>query len=355
MISTLLATAFIIAADAAALNGNDPVELCKGHSVAGKADLTYKHGLYTYTFSNQKNLDLFKADPERWGVQIGGACGSMGPLSGRGDGTRFTVYDGRIWLFASLGCKASFERDPANHVDKPDVDLKPTAEEAKAAKAILDKAVEAHGGWQAISGIKSFVWETSSPYKTSDGKDAAHIRTYGMKHPGHFYSGSVWEGGGAWNWGTTSEGRAHDGRDTFNLGGQELGYLQRDLIKQPIMLLRSSRDTTFRAKPVSISSTGYNGTGDAVQVQMLGKTVTMILDPKTHRIIATISRDRASGPYTAVTRAWSNYQKISGVEVPMTITVSYKGMQTDPAPRSYSSVRINDPLDEKLFVKPAGL
>ncbi len=352
MMTVLFAVAVLASPAQAALKGNDPVELCKGNTVVGKADLTHKHGLYTYQFSNQDNLDAFKKDPERWGIQLGGACGNMGPLSGRGDAERYWVYKGRIWIFASELCRATFSRDPENFLDMPDAPLKATVAEQKAARAILDKVVEAHGGWKAISGIKTFVWEYASTYKGSGGKDATYTETFGMQHPGVFYSGSAWETGSGYNYGTMKEGWGYDAIDKFALVKDELTYLQRNTIKHPILLLRASRDFAFAAKLAGQVKAEGLGTCDAVQVHTLGKTVTLLIDAKTHRIVGTQSRDRTGGPYRMVTRTWSDPKPVAGVLVPMTSLATYEGMKREATPRTYSSVRINDSKDAKLFVKP---
>ena len=49
-----------------ALAGFDPVRLCQGSEVAGRADLELVHGRYRYRFCDEETREIFRADPERW-------------------------------------------------------------------------------------------------------------------------------------------------------------------------------------------------------------------------------------------------------------------------------------------------
>src|SRR5262245_61503243 len=67
----------------------DVVGLVRDHQeVSGSAALTANRFGYVYLFSQETNREAFLKDPEKYEVQLGGACGKMGELSGRGSTDR---------------------------------------------------------------------------------------------------------------------------------------------------------------------------------------------------------------------------------------------------------------------------
>ena len=128
------------------LGGLDPVALAQGAQSKGSPDIYLDHFGYRYLFTSAKNREIFRADPLRHAVQMGGACGKMGPLSGKGSPERFFVHDGRIYLFASDSCRDRFKAEPQRYIDGPDAPPAGSDEDRRRAEALLDKAVEAAGG-----------------------------------------------------------------------------------------------------------------------------------------------------------------------------------------------------------------
>ncbi|MDX2268116.1 MAG: hypothetical protein NW208_08420 [Bryobacter sp.] len=108
----------------AALSGLDPVLLTRGEERAGLPELGRKHGEYTYQFASAATQSEFANDPERFAIQLDGACARMGANSGQGSPQRWTVYDGRIYIFASDGCKQGFLSNPRGHLETPEVALR---------------------------------------------------------------------------------------------------------------------------------------------------------------------------------------------------------------------------------------
>ena len=101
------------------LGGLDPVVLAGGEEAAGKADLWADHAGYRYRFVSTATRQRFLADPDRYGIQLGGACAFMagdGAPPGSGDPDRFLVHDGRIYIFATEGCRTGFRADPQRYI-----------------------------------------------------------------------------------------------------------------------------------------------------------------------------------------------------------------------------------------------
>jgi YHS domain-containing protein len=153
-----------------ALAGLDPVELCRGNDVHGKTGLVRDRNGYRYLFSSPDSMAAFDADPGRYEIQLGGGCGSMGPLSGAGDPDRYAVHDGHVYIFASDQCRQSFRMKPERYLEIPEV--APTTADMAAARAVgrtlLERVVEGVGGAQALDGLTELVVERRAERKSGE-------------------------------------------------------------------------------------------------------------------------------------------------------------------------------------------
>ena len=59
------------------LSGLDPVRLIEGRDVRGLESLWVDRGSYRYVFESAATRQQFLADPERYEIQLGGACAFM--------------------------------------------------------------------------------------------------------------------------------------------------------------------------------------------------------------------------------------------------------------------------------------
>jgi putative intracellular protease/amidase/YHS domain-containing protein len=101
------------------LRGLDPVLLARGREEPGRGDLVERHGRYTYAFASGETRDEFRSHPERFAIQLDGACAMMaksGAGPGSGDPDRFLVHEGRIYIFASEMCREGFAHDPKSYL-----------------------------------------------------------------------------------------------------------------------------------------------------------------------------------------------------------------------------------------------
>ena len=123
------------------LRGLDPVELAQGVEKKGVDAWTLDHGGSRYLFATEANLRAFETDPARFEIQLGGACGRMGPGSGRGSPSRFAVHDGRIYVFASDQCREAFLKAPEKFLDPDEPAPADDAAARAAGAALVEKAV----------------------------------------------------------------------------------------------------------------------------------------------------------------------------------------------------------------------
>ncbi len=322
-------------APTAVLKGLDPVELCSGREIAGKEDLTQVEAGYLYRFSSEANRLRFTRNPGKYGVQIGGACGNMGPLSGRGSTERWLVHDGRIWLFASEGCRNAFKTDPPNYLDAPDPRPTATPQDQREGRLLIDRAVAAHGGAEALDRLKTLVWLVRTPYR-SGARQEEYVQTFGVRFPNAYVQMESWEGQRIR---TTVQGKKGwvDARKRDPLVDSERRWLEKTRAHHPLVVLRARGDRDFIAKKL-----GEN----TVLVWTRGAATTLHLDPESGRVLKTESRERFGGPYTRVERTYSGWGEHDGVQVPTTWRVAGRGR--DGGVRTYET-RVNAPADMALF------
>lgn len=85
-----------------ALEGYDPVSYFDGGPIEGKASINTVHRGIVYQFSSLKNLNRFKAAPEKYEPAYGGWCAyAMGETGEKVkiDPETYTIIDGKLYLF----------------------------------------------------------------------------------------------------------------------------------------------------------------------------------------------------------------------------------------------------------------
>lgn len=98
-----------------AIQGLDPVMLIAGEETPGRQSLTIHYGRFTYRFATAESRGRFQKDPERYAVQIQGACPVRPDLEGRPE--IFLVHDGKIYFFYSEECRGKFEKEPEHYLE----------------------------------------------------------------------------------------------------------------------------------------------------------------------------------------------------------------------------------------------
>ncbi|MCG8460068.1 MAG: DJ-1/PfpI family protein [Holophagales bacterium] len=104
------------------LRGLDPVQLARGREVTGDPQIFEMHEDLRYHFASEESRLTFRAEADRYSIQLGAACARMaldGAPPGSGDMDRFLVHEGRIYVFASEVCRQVFQADPRRYLPDP--------------------------------------------------------------------------------------------------------------------------------------------------------------------------------------------------------------------------------------------
>ena len=109
-----------------AIRGYDPVAYFKSaDAVKGKKEFSYNYENATWYFSSQENLEIFKANPEKYLPQYGGYC-AYGTSDGDGHKAptqpdAWTVINGKLYFNYNKKVQTLWLKDTTELIRKADV------------------------------------------------------------------------------------------------------------------------------------------------------------------------------------------------------------------------------------------
>ena len=106
-----------------AINGYDTMAyFMLGKPVKGQDALATEWMGAKWKFSSQANLDLFKANPEKYAPQYGGYCayGVVQDNLVKVEPDQFTIRDGKLYLNYDADIQAKWLKDPAGFIKSAD-------------------------------------------------------------------------------------------------------------------------------------------------------------------------------------------------------------------------------------------
>jgi|GEM_PF-6620952 len=300
-------------ADKPALRGLDPVALTRGMELRGKSILKAQYLRYTYTFATQENLDTFLNDKVKYSIQLGGACGSMGPLSGKGNPDRFTVTDHKIYIFASNSCQKTF-----NSNRKLFTQFVPTKP-----KELLGTVEQGLKSWEAARSAHGIpektqlglVWIHDLPY-TQNGQTKIWRELYSLSGIESFFQHHFTVGtegfftgiGENTSWET-------DGSESFSLHPSERNMLRGTFLRHPYALLKSPSSSILGGefgKKLLDGTATYSFT-----INVKGVLTNVFLNESTKQIDSIEYTDYYKGRIQPVTRKFLEYKIDQGVSIPI--------------------------------------
>ncbi|MBX3096879.1 MAG: hypothetical protein KF812_08455 [Fimbriimonadaceae bacterium] len=311
------------------LTGLDPIELIAGREVAGKEEFSADYLRHHYRFVSAANRDAFLANTVRFAVQNGGACGSMGAMSGKGTPDRFAVVEGRIFLFASDGCRNSVVSNPAAYTAPlPAVPIATTSESSRA-KSMINRAIAAHGG-EAVRRMRSVSWGRATPYE-DQGQPKIWWSRYAILGPQKF---AKWEQSPTDRYYFVKYGSAAvDGGREGNYGVHpgEVRALTALCARNPMGVLMGL------SEPVKVTEDG-NGV-----VMVRDDIVFEVRFDRVGRIQNVRYRDYIAGPIGTVERDYGNYKSVNGVSLPMSSRSRLNGGEWGSS-QIFDEVIVNGPV-----------
>ncbi|MBS1715262.1 MAG: hypothetical protein JST30_13090 [Armatimonadetes bacterium] len=304
MLNLLALATLLEAKTELAIKGLDPIELQQGREVQGDPRFSVKYLRHEYRFASSARLKQFQKDPVAYAAQNGGACGKMGALTGKGSPDRFAVVNGKLFFFASDGCRTTFMASKDKYFAS--VGRRPAvrAVDKEAASSVFSKALKAHGG-RSLRALKGLFWTLETPYK-EDGLDKVWKTNWSFLAKDRYAHWEEWDKGRLFfvvNGKKAAEGKPGE---VYGVHPGELRALDAMFTRHPVGILLGNGAGVLT--PLKAGKGWTMAKGDIV--------FDVTLDDETSRIRSISYHDRAAGPVADVVVEYSDYVQVEGAWLP---------------------------------------
>ncbi|MGQ0628980.1 MAG: hypothetical protein ACT4PL_12885 [Phycisphaerales bacterium] len=337
----------------------DPIHLIGGTEVDGLPDLAIEHEGIEYRFASRENLEQFQKEPAKFAVACGGACGRMGPLSGLGDARRFALHLGRIYFFASDGCREGFLKDPARFLDADDPMPFGSNSAVQQGKASLDRLVGWAGGSEKLKNLKTLRATAERIEKQGDKSYRVTNETV-VAFPERAFSKESWND----SWFSTVMNADAAGMATAK-GAERIALdraraFRRTVARWPVTILKAYVDGSPKADcpGLIVIAEGRSELAGApvehVRVFLNGAASLLTIDQATGRLISLEYKGRHEGAAVAtVLHTFTGTLTVDGITLPAASTVTLDGK---PLPRPFTmmdALEVNPKVAPGIFDPPA--
>lgn len=336
--------------DAARVFTVDVVHLLEtGQEQPGDPDRSARHEGFTYHFASDATRDRFAADPQRFAVRLGGACGRMGALSGLGRADLHTVHAGKLYIFASPGCREAFLKSPKLYLEHDAAPPEGDSLAAERGRHLVSRAVVTHGGPRAIAALTNLRQEVAGSTEY-EGRTVRTDKIITLAYPDRMRYESYW---GDKMWARTLVGErgaflTESGLDR-QMTTEQVRACRRAFNGHLLTILKATRRPDFRA--VQIYPAGENDPLlDHVAVWFDGCAATLGIESETGRVRTITRRDWGGtrGVLGNVTTQIVDYETVHGVLLPRKYTRTMEGEATGKAVR-LAALAGNVPLADTVF------
>ncbi|MBI5707467.1 MAG: hypothetical protein HZC36_10825 [Armatimonadetes bacterium] len=291
---------------------------------------------YRYFFANEANRRAFLAAPERYEVQLGGACGSMGPLSGRGSTERFAVHAGKLYVFASDGCRTRFLANADRLVDRDAPRPSGTAPQLAAGRSWVEKAVTWCGGSSRVDGT-NWYRELTEEVVESGGNKFDHSEVLAVRFPGEVAMISKWNSSEYSSVSTPKDGFFAAGSDVEPMHPVQRRAMERVRDLRLLTLLKARKHKDFVAIERAASQDGAN-----VEVWFGGTSAVLTLEPTTGKPLSLKTTGRGTGALVGeIVLRYTAFGDFGGLKLP----VSWEGTFDGKPNKALSAERAKIALD----------
>lgn len=336
----------------------DAVELVAGREVAGKPELAIEREGIEYHFATPENKAAFEKDPAKYEVADGGACGWMGPLSGLGDARRHSVHNGRIYFFASDGCRENFLKDPAKYIETDDDKVFGTHEQVLQGRATLDRVVAWAGGAERLKTLTTYRAIAARKEMQGD-KEWAVTNETAISFPDRYFQREAWNE----SWFSTASGPGGgamaSSKGNLRIADSRTRAFNRTMVRWPVVILKAYVDGAPGADcPGLIVIGDGDGSVDGTPVEFVkvwlnSAASRLTIDKATGRLLQLSFRGRDSSMSVGDSiRTFTSYSTVDGITLPTAYTVMFNGKDLPSAAAKIDAFEVNPKLHENNFEIP---
>ncbi len=330
----------------------DPVALITGNEVPGQETLALEYQHYRYLFANEENLAKFKKDPSRYEIQLGGACGSMGVLSGRGTPDLFAVHDSKIYIFASEGCRERFLSMPEQLLQPPDKRPEVSEDALAAGETLLSKMLQGVGGQSAVSSIKNFR-RTIKKQVESGGQTYAYQQWNMCAVDGSVRRETKWDDDTWVSVASKNTGFFQSASSNDWMAPVQSAALRREMFNHSVLGILLSRE---RGDFIAVSTGTAEIAGEAaalLTVYFDETTTTLAVDTETGRVLQLSYQGPGPGAVIGeLTHTFADFEEIHGLMLPRSAEVTFNGEPFAHSSYSLADLGVNEDYPPTIFDRP---
>ncbi len=325
----------------------DVVELFNGKEVAGTGIYSSSVHRYVYFFSNQANKKLFDENSEKYKIQLGGACGRMGPLSGAGSTSIFTVLKDKLYIFASQECKNTFLKRNEELIETDDPVPAPSMEDVEKGKTLLAGVLLAHGGADKFNSVSSYgeSYSKEIEYQNTNVK-VSDVSVYSF--PGKYRIDNYWD---KYKWARIlngSKGIFSENPDSRIMDDSQIRAAKKVAAHNLFYLLKSAsagNGIIYSAGKSEFAGNSY----EVINIYAEG-TLHSLLINKNGRIYGVQYTGRGPGLFIGrIENYYSDYKVVDGIILPATITTLFNNMPVPSLTKTASDISVNKQYTEDFF------
>lgn len=332
----------------------DVIELVQGRETPGKPELLVSHEGFDYCFSTPENKARFEREPGRFEIADGGACGRMGPLAGLGDARRWSVHEGRVFVFASDGCRTRFTQDPVRFIERDDPRPEGDAASLAAGAALMDQLVSWAGGAERLRNVRTYR-DRAARVQAAKDKNWTVTNSTMLSFPDHAATRETWDALWYSTVRTPAGGAMGSEKGLENIAAARTRAFDRALSRSLIVILRAfvDRGISDGAEFVAVAD-GEGRVGDVevafVKVWQRGGLSRLAIEKGTGRPVQLSFRARDGSSSVAVSeRTYTAYATVEGVQLPTAYTVVFDGKAMAEAGMTLEGFEINPQLPPDTF------
>ena len=291
----------------------DPVALVRdGKDMGGSALLTERREGFKYYFTSEANREEFRRAPENYEIQLGGACGKMGPLSGLGSTKIYDVVNGRLYVFASEGCRATFRTGHERMLERDIVAPRPMKSAVDHGQVLADRMLAWSGGSKLgsiglVKSMHAYDYQTATQtYKVT--------QEFAYSLPDRFMSNEDWDG--------SAFGYVVGGPNLFTSKGR----FARPMAAQMVRSAERERNATYLRALYAVATKGalLIGSENSLAIYFDHSKVAFELGDKGE--IKSLTMPRRHGmAFGEVTQTFTGFVEYKGVKLPTGWTTTFEG------------------------------
>jgi YHS domain-containing protein len=346
----------------------DAVELVAGREVKGAEAFVAQRDGFTYLFSSAENKARFEREPQKYEIQLGGACARMGPLSGAGSASIYAVHAGRIYIFASPQCRAGFLKSPEKLLEQDEPP--PAADEAARRRGaeLVELAVRGAGGAERVDRVRTYAERSERTEKHGD-KDYRIVNTACIvfASPGastapseadaaRRAAGLAYRQAESWNdavWGHVLTPTAcyafGSDRPAVALVAAQRRALERLCNRHLLTIFRARARPDFIAAALGEGRVGER-TIARVACAFDGTVAVLGLEAESGRVLTLGHAGRgATLAMGRIERTFTDWKTVDGVTLPTAWTATFDGQDAPSLRRTLASIEIDAAVDARAL------